>query len=59
MKTISVKKDKKTNDFYLDLNDFKDFLDVSKIKYYEMKSLKEGFSIKFFDKNKKQIKLKS
>lgn len=57
MKTIKVKKDEKTKEYFLDLKDFSDLFDISKIIYYELKENKKevGFSLKFYDKNKKQI----
>lgn len=57
-KTISVKEENGQN--FIELKDFSDHIDISKVVYYEMTEVKEkedivGLIIKFFDKNKKRI----
>jgi len=61
-KTIKIKTDKKTQEQYLDIKQFADFLDTSKIHYYEMNEVKledgtKGISLMFYDKEKKVIKV--
>lgn len=63
MKTVKVNTDKKTGDQFLKLEDFKDFVDISKVVYYELEPLTtvegqntKGLSLKFYDKDKKLIK---
>lgn len=60
-KTIKIKTDKKTQEQYLDIKQFSDFVDITKIQYYEMKEVTlddgtKGISLMFYDKEKKVIK---
>lgn len=52
MKNIKVKKDKKRN-AYLDLEDFSDMLDISKVKKYTLEEVDDDGTIalilKFYD----------
>ena len=43
-------------DAHINMDNFKEFLDIDKVKFYEVKSMDEGISIRFFDKDKKEIK---
>jgi hypothetical protein len=55
MKNIKVKKDKKGN-CYLDLEDFADIVDISKVKKYTLETTMDGDTheqcliLKFYDK---------
>lgn len=43
---------------FIDLNLFKEFVDVSKVKFYTLKTNKDKtLHLKFYDKNKKLIKI--
>lgn len=54
---IEIKYDKETDTYYLDLEDLKAFIDVSKIQYYKLWSLKnQNLIIKFYDRKKKLLK---
>lgn len=58
-KIVTVKQDDKTKDCYLDLEDFKDFVDVKKVKQYTMEVQKDkSLILTFFDKNGKKLSLK-
>lgn len=54
-KIIKVQKDGITEEYYFDINDFKDLIDISKIGFYEVSMEGDKIMIKFFDKDKKQI----
>lgn len=62
---IRAKKDKKSDEWYLKLSDFKKFVDIKKVKSYTMKEVysKNGelssLILKFYDKEGKTIKVKS
>lgn len=56
-RVATVKYDKKTKEHYLDINDFKDVVDISKVTYYELETEEGSVFVKFYDKNKKLIKL--
>jgi hypothetical protein len=59
-KTVKIKKDKKTKECYLDLKDFEDIVDVSKVVYYELTAGEgKSFSLTFFDKDKKLLPVSS
>jgi hypothetical protein len=55
---VTVKHDKKTDEYYFDIHDFKDIIDISKVVSYKMDKEDGGFTIKFYDKNDKLIKPK-
>lgn len=61
-KTIKVKKDRKTQECYLDIKDFKDSFDISKIESYTLESSNnDGYQVlilKFYDKDGNIIKPK-
>lgn len=53
---IKVKKDPKSKEFYLDINDFKNIIDISRVKYYQLKEIeKNHLVIEFFDNEKNKI----
>lgn len=53
----TVKYDEKSKEYYLDLEDFKDIVDISKVVYYKIKFKKDkSLILSFYDKNKKKIK---
>lgn len=62
-KTIKLKKDKKTDELYLDLKDLKHLLDIDKVKYYQFEVVYDvedqinTAMITFYDKKKKIIDL--
>lgn len=60
-KTIKVKKDKEGN-AYLDLKDFKDIVNIAKVKKYTLEEVNDDEDIclilKFYDKNNKVINVK-
>lgn len=59
MKTIKVKTDPKTKECFLNLKDFKNFVDVSKVVYYEFDETdSKNLTLRFFDKNKKLLPTK-
>jgi len=55
---VTIKYDKKTKEYYFDIDDFKDLIDISKVVTYKLDREDGGFTIKFYDKNKKLIKPK-
>lgn len=56
-KIVKVKTDKKTGDGYLNLDEFKDFVDIKKVHSYKLTEHKNKIlSIEFFDKEGKLIK---
>lgn len=57
-KTIQVKQNEQTKDAYLDLEDFKDLVNIKKVAFYELTETPQGLVLQFFDKNKKLLKLK-
>lgn len=60
MKTVKVQTDPKTKEAYLNLSDFSEFVDTTKVAYYEMTETKNppSISLKFFDKDKKLLPTK-
>lgn len=52
-KTIKVRKDRKTGDCYLRLSDFKDVVDITKVKRYSLEPLNDDgdncMILKFYD----------
>lgn len=54
--TTKVQKDPETGECYLNLEDFKDFLDISLVKYYEVTQYENSFGVKFYDSNRNEIK---
>jgi hypothetical protein len=60
MKTIKVKTDPKTQEAYLELSDFADVVDISKVEYYQLKENKKDPSLvlTFYDKKKKKLPTK-
>ena len=48
-----------SGEFYLDLNDFRDLIDIKKVRYYEIITQEDQktLKIKLFDENKQLIKL--
>lgn len=61
-KTIKVKKDPETGDGLLDLADFKDLVDISKVKSYTLEPVSDDYDIalilKFYDENDNLINCK-
>lgn len=58
-KTIFVQTDPKTGDGFIDLEEFKDMIDISKVHSYKIVELGgQALSIEFYDKNGKIIKSK-
>lgn len=57
-KVVQVKKDEETQDFYLEMDDFADIIDISKVEYYEVTLVEEGFTIQFYDKDENLIEPK-
>lgn len=56
VKTVKIQKTE-NGDGFIDLKEFSDFVDVSKVKYYELVNPTEKtLMIKFFDENKEEIK---
>ena len=60
-KTIKIKTDEKTQKQYLDIKQFSDFIDISKVHYYEMNEIPledgtKGISLVFYDKDKNIVK---
>lgn len=60
MKKIKVEKDKKTGDHYLNLEDFKSFVDIDTVKYYKLEpvhDLDNGvcLMLSFYDKDNNLI----
>ncbi len=60
MKTIKVRKDKKTGDCYLKLDDFKDLIDITKVGQFSLERVEDGSGdgtcvkcliLKFYDKD--------
>lgn len=54
IKTVTVKQDPETKDGFLDLEDFKDFVDVKKVKSYTLEAVQDDSDValilKFYDK---------
>jgi hypothetical protein len=56
-KIVKVKTNKKTGDGYLDIEEFKDFVDIEKVHSYKLTEHKNKvLSIEFFDKEGNLIK---
>lgn len=47
---------KESGNCYFKLESFKDFLDITKVAYYELKIVDGVLSLKFFDSDKKVLK---
>ena len=68
MKTIKVKHDKKTDQHYLDLKDFKSIINTKKVKYYSLEPVldcgddggteNKALVLKFYDKDRNLIEAK-
>lgn len=43
-------------DAHINMDNFKDLLDIDKVKFYEVKSIEGAIAIRFFDKDKNEIK---
>lgn len=62
---IKAKKDKKSGELYLKLSDFKEFVNIKKVKSYTLKEIYaqngelSSLILKFYDKKGKTIKAKS
>lgn len=55
---IKVKQDPETKDNYLDLEDFKSLVDISKVHSYSLRDLENGsLIIEFFDKEGVLLKI--
>ncbi len=57
MKTICVKQDENHNQ-YLDLADFEDLVDISKVVSYNLEQINGQLVLTFFDKDNVQIPTK-
>lgn len=57
-KTIKVKKDESSEDYFFDLGDFSDFVDINQVKSYSLKEENGGLVLYFFDQNDNLIVLK-
>lgn len=55
---IKVKQDPETNQCFLDINDFKSLVNIKKVAFYELNEENDSLSLKFYDKNKKLLKIK-
>lgn len=55
---IKVQHDKSSGDYWVDLNEFKDIINVSNVVYYGLDDNGDGsISIKFYDKDRDLIPL--
>ena len=70
MRTVKVRKDKKTGEYYLKLDDFKSFIDVSRVKKYTLEPVDDcgdaknpnetkALILKFYDENDQIVEAKS
>jgi hypothetical protein len=67
VKIVKVRKDKKTGECYLKLDDFKSFVDVSKVKKYTLEPVDDydgntetkALILKFYDENDQVVEAKS
>jgi len=63
VKTLTVKQDKDTGECYLDLESFKDLLDISKVNTYSLEEVNDDGSaaliLKFYDKDGNAIDCKN
>lgn len=58
MKTTQVKQDPETGEFYFDLEDLKEFIDIEKVEFYSLEHKEDKtIVLKFFDKDKNEIKV--
>lgn len=61
MKTLKVKS--KNGKCFLDLSDFSDMVDISKVKYYSMEEVdddgRQALILKFYDKDQNVLEVKS
>lgn len=60
MKTIKVKTDPQSQECFLDLVDFSDIVDISKVVYYELDKSPDskGLTLCFYDKDQNKLPLK-
>jgi hypothetical protein len=49
---ITVKKDEESNQYYFDIQDFKDILDIDIVEFYKLETDDECLKITFYDINK-------
>jgi len=62
VKTLTVKQDKDTGECYLDLESFKDLLDISKVNAFSLEEVNDGSAaliLKFYDKDGNVIDCKN
>jgi hypothetical protein len=63
VKTLTVKQDKDTGECYLDLESFKDLLDISKVNAFSLEEVNDDGSaaliLKFYDKDGNVIDCKN
>ena len=63
MKILTVKQDKDTGECYLDLESFKDLLDISKVNTYSLEEINDegdvALILKFYDKDGNVIDCKN
>jgi hypothetical protein len=53
---VTIQKNEESGEYYFDINELKDILDISKIDTYNIESLETGaFAITFYDVDKNQI----
>jgi len=58
-KKTKINKDEASGEFYFDINDFSDIVDISKVVYCEYEETSNGgIALRFLDKDKKQLELK-
>jgi hypothetical protein len=55
---IKIKEHPETKEAYLDIMDFKDIVDVSKIVYYELDGTGDTLKLTFFDKDQQVVPVK-
>jgi uncharacterized protein YuzE len=53
---LKVKYDKKTDQHYFDLKDFKNIIDINKVEFYNLDTEGEDIALTFYDKKKKLMK---
>lgn len=67
MKTVKVRKDKKTGECFLKLDDFASFVDITKVKKYTLEPVDDcdgeketkALILKFYDENDQVVEAKS
>jgi len=56
---VQIKKDESSGESYLDIEDFKDIVDIKKVEYYSLDFTDHGdLIVTFFNKKKKVVKPK-